>query len=676
MRSHPSLLLAMVAISISVFPATEVRSQGAPDSLSFQGLVTDPGGIPIDTPSVAVVFKLYRNGSPIWEETHPSVEIVDGVFSVLLGGTTRLDTLAFDAPFELGITVGVDPEISPRTPLTSAAYAKAMPGMYTFYRDDGLNNSGYNVVGGFEGNFVAAGVTGATISGGGGVSLGILPVPNSVLGRWGTVGGGFNNSSQGPLSTVGGGTTNVASGDFATVGGGGLNTAAGGASTVGGGSGNTATGPNATVAGGVGNTANLGDAAVAGGRDNTAGGSAFVGGGRDNSASGLWSTVGGGRDNSASGDSSTVGGGSDHTASGPRSTIGGGRNNTASGRAAIVGGGSDNTASGSRSTVSGGWFNTASGFISTVTGGWSNTASGYLSTVSGGMFNGAVGGYSFAAGRRAIALHGGTFVWADSTLSGDDPFVSTGVDQFLIRASGGVGIGTNAPANQLTVNGSVDISDSLGIGTSSPATPFALNAGLGGQDVGITQGQIGLSHTMELTTADSDGDQATRLLFRGDNDPADVEFYRGARGSESLTLFIEGVNGRIGLGTNSPAHPLVVGTGGSDGNGAYVTAGGTWTSTSSRALKDDLQPVDPRVILEAVGDLPLYRWRYKGSDEGEHMGPVAEDFFEAFELGGSAQHISAVDGDGVALAAIQGLYAMVLEQRDEIERLRRAIEDR
>jgi hypothetical protein len=37
-------------------------------------------------------------------------------------------------------------------------------------------------------------------------------------------------------------------------------------------------------------------------------------------------------------------------------------------------------------------------------------------------------------------------VWADST---NADFTSTGPDQFLIRAAGGVGIGTNAPAHPL-----------------------------------------------------------------------------------------------------------------------------------------------------------------------------------------------------------------------------------
>src|SRR5207249_2453898 len=54
---------------------------------------------------------------------------------------------------------------------------------------------------------------------------------------------------------------------------------------------------------------------------------------------------------------------------------------------------------------------------------------------------------------QAKALHNGAFVWADPT--GTD-FASTAANQFLIRASGGVGIGTNNPHTALEVAGTVN----------------------------------------------------------------------------------------------------------------------------------------------------------------------------------------------------------------------------
>jgi hypothetical protein len=189
------------------------------------------------------------------------------------------------------------------------------------------NAASPNIIGGFSGNSVTAGVKGATI-GGGGESTGT----NRVTDDYGTVGGGFNNQA-------------------------------------GNGSGSTSDRNHATVGGGINNTAS--------------GYSATVGGGIDNTASGYYATVGGGWSNTASDSYATVGGGRSNTASNFAATVGGGINNTASGSYATVGGGIDNTASGSYATVGGGYNNTASNFAATVGGGRDNTAAGDYSFVVG-----------------------------------------------------------------------------------------------------------------------------------------------------------------------------------------------------------------------------------------------------------------------------------------------------
>ena len=136
-------------------------------------------------------------------------------------------------------------------------------------------------------------------------------------------------------------------------------------------------------------------------------------------------------------------------ASGSQATVGGGQTDTASAPFATVPGGCGNHAAGSFATVGGGFNNRASNFYSTVAGGDQDTASGNWSAIPGGQFNKAAGKYSFAAGRRAKALHHGSFVWADST---DADFSSSAPNQFLIRASGGVGIGTANPQGALDMS--------------------------------------------------------------------------------------------------------------------------------------------------------------------------------------------------------------------------------
>lgn len=83
---------------------------------------------------------------------------------------------------------------------------------------------------------------------------------------------------------------------------------------------------------------------------------------------------------------------------------------------------------------------------------WDDGNIGFWS-VATGWGTQAAGAHSFAAGVQAHANHSGTFVWNDNATTGDDIFASTADNQFLIRARGGVGIGTNRPNAELDVVG-------------------------------------------------------------------------------------------------------------------------------------------------------------------------------------------------------------------------------
>jgi hypothetical protein len=91
--------------------------------------------------------------------------------------------------------------------------------------------------------------------------------------------------------------------------------------------------------------------------------------------------------------------------------------------------------------------NQAIGDYATIGGGAGNSAGTYA-TVPGGSDNIATGPFSFAAGSSAGARHEGTFVWNDRSI---ESFASTAPNQFLIHASGGVGINTPSPAATLDV---------------------------------------------------------------------------------------------------------------------------------------------------------------------------------------------------------------------------------
>ncbi len=311
----------------------------------------------------------------------------------------------------------------------------------------------------------------ATVAGGGG---------NDATADGATIGGGADNEASALKATVGGGANNIASGEYAVVAGGVGNIASADVSTVAGGGGNLANVDGATVGGGADNIASGVKATVAGGSYNhaTADYATIAGGGptnlgfpndTNNHVYDNYGTIGGGGNNEVGSDDAdpatdtfaTIGGGQSNTANEGWATIGGGQNNAA-GPHAAVGGGWSNYAKGPYGSIAGGYDNTVGGGneeYAAVGGGNTNWANGRAATIPGGEQNEVWADYSFAAGRRAKVNHTGTFTWADSI---DADFSSTGNNQFLIRAGGGVGVNTNNPAGYgMNVNGSVNATDLL-----------------------------------------------------------------------------------------------------------------------------------------------------------------------------------------------------------------------
>jgi len=99
----------------------------APQTLNYQGYLTDAGGNSVSDGNQNITFRIYNvstGGVALWTEAR-TVTTSDGVFSVVLGENTPID-LAFDTQYYLGITVGAT-ELSPRTKLASSAYASNLP---------------------------------------------------------------------------------------------------------------------------------------------------------------------------------------------------------------------------------------------------------------------------------------------------------------------------------------------------------------------------------------------------------------------------------------------------------------------------------------------------------------------------------------------------------------------
>ena len=314
----------------------------------------------------------------------------------------------------------------------------------------------------------------------------------------------------------------------------------------------------------------------------------------------------------------SVGGGAGNTAAENFATTAGGLNNYAGGFFSAVGGGTGHGAYSSYSTVAGGSTNSATGFGAAVGGGALNQANGQNSSISGGSMNCAGGESSWAGGYRAKVRSSdlscgssgdsdgdeGSFVWADAQ-SAD--FVTTGPNQFNVRASGGV-----------TFNDQT-------------------NLFFGDQ----TRQMLNL-----FNAAYAIGVQADTLYQRS---ALDFAWHRG------------------GEHTDTAAN---AGTGGSrlmllDRNGVLFAAG--FVPSSDRALKSNITEIDVTGVLAQVLALPIRAWNFSDAPAARHIGPMAQDFHAAFGLNGDDDTgINTLDADGVVLAAIQGLNAKLQRENDEL----------
>jgi trimeric autotransporter adhesin len=105
-----------------------------------------------------------------------------------------------------------------------------------------------------------------------------------------------------------------------------------------------------------------------------------------------------------------------------------------------------------------------------------------------------------------------------------------------------------------------------------------------------------------------------------------------------------------------------------------ASGGGSWASISDRNAKSNFTAVNKRSLLRRLMRIPIERWSYKAQGPSiVHMGPTAQDFSRAFGLGEDNRHITTVDADGVALAAIQGLYRQNQLLRARLAKLERSV---
>ncbi|MFO1505718.1 MAG: tail fiber domain-containing protein [Lysobacterales bacterium] len=303
---------------------------------------------------------------------------------------------------------------------------------------------------------------------------------------------------------------------------------------------------------------------------------------------------------------------------------------------------------------------------STVVGGYDNAATGDYATVGGGQENTAAAPESFAAGWAATvrASDVGSFVWCDSVTDPSE-CTSTGANQFLIQASGGVSIGTNNPnGNQLRVVASTTAIRGEDTSGEHAGVSGYSSDGFGDAGSGV-YGQVDGAGGNGVTGYNNGGGigagGAGVFGYTNNNNSVGVRAYHQAGGT---ALYVA---------TSSPSGSTkVIDT----STGAYLSSGGQWEPNSDRNKKFGFAPLDLGSVLDKVLAMPVTSWSYKvEGDSIHHIGPMAQDFYAAFKLGQDDKHIGEVDEGGVAFAAIQGLNQKLEREHNEREHAYKKIAD-
>lgn len=179
-------------------------------------------------------------------------------------------------------------------------------------------------------------------------------------------------------------------------------------------------------------------------------------------------------------------------------------------------------------------------------------------------------------------------------------------------------------------------SQGVGIGTDAPNRPLHVVGAPANQSV--------------VKATNTDASDALRTVFSIENfgPPSFTLIDTSPDGAD--WFFRSSQTGQFAIASNASAATAMTLT-----PGGNMTIAGSLTQSSSRSVKHDIAEVDADAILAAVRDLDISTWTYNGEPGVTHMGPMAEDFWNAFGLGHTSKGIAAVDADGVALAAIKAL---------------------
>lgn len=198
-------------------------------------------------------------------------------------------------------------------------------------------------------------------------------------------------------------------------------------------------------------------------------------------------------------------------------------------------------------------------------------------------------------------------------------------------------ISAGAPSDSISVDGGGDV----GMGTSSPDATLHV---IGAMRIDETDADEAPS---ELLVIKSDSDNGAKILYDDGN-----LWKAGAGAGNTFTINDLGDTAEFIL--NSAGDLFIK---------------GTLTENSDVNAKENFSIIDPQQILRLAKQLPILTWNYKEDDElARHLGPMAQDFYASFGLGGTNTGIAPRNLAAVALAALQGLDQVVEDRTAQLQR--------
>lgn len=180
--------------------------------------------------------------------------------------------------------------------------------------------------------------------------------------------------------------------------------------------------------------------------------------------------------------------------------------------------------------------------------------------------------------------------------------------------------GPPGPPGAATVEGSVGFLMKFSaptIGANSQVYDDGINVG-----INTTEPKQRLDVNGNIQIHDRNSNVAGLMISQADGDTGYIMHNRANTltiGAGSIDRITIDRDGNIGFSVDRPEHPIQM------PSGAYVSAGGVWTNSSSRSRKENIDELTPEEALQALAQLTPVEFNYKNDQKEKYVGFIAED---------------------------------------------------